>query len=334
MTDHLPAIRSDLQPVPADRNPAVVYLHGLAPGSRRTLAGALDTMAEMLTAGKVTNAEDLPWAGLRYQHTAALRSALIERYSPASVNKHLAALRGVLREAWRLGLMSAEDLARAIDLKGVSNTTLPRGRAISTGELRALFDTCAAGTPIDVRDAAAMAVLFGAGLRRAELVNLDLGDYRPAEAELTVRGGKGRKDRLVYAENGAGDALADWLAVRGAQAGPLFCPVAKGGRVQVRPMSDQAVLHLVQRRAGLAGVSHLSPHDFRRTFVSELWDAGVDGPTIQKLTGHANLNTTAAYDRRGEHAKRKAAAMLHVPYRRRGIVEGVPPALPLEEVYS
>jgi integrase/recombinase XerD len=60
------------------------------------------------------------------------------------------------------------------------------------------------------------------------------------------------------------------------------------------------VLKIVQRWAKLAGVESFSPHDFRRTFCSDLLDAGVDIVTVQKLVGHASPVTTAKYDRRGE----------------------------------
>ena len=75
-------------------------------------------------------------------------------------------------------------------------------------------------------------------------------------------------------------------------------------------MTDQAVLYLLQKRAAEAGVKSFSPHDCRRTFISDLLDAGVDLVTVSQLAGHSSPLTTARYDRRGEEAKRKAVELL------------------------
>jgi site-specific recombinase XerD len=312
---HLAAVPDDLLPSPVtdpSRHPVAVYLARLAPGSRRSQAGALDTMAILLTTGRLGK-EELPWQQLRYQHTQALRAALADRYSPATANRHLAALRGVLREAWRLGLMSAEDLARAIDLPAVRGERLPRGRGLSRGELRSLFDSCRGGSPADARDAALMGVLYAAGLRRAEVVALDATDYDAETGAITVQG-KGNKERVTYIDNGAADAMKVWLAVRADVAGPLFCPVSQTGEVTIRPMTDQAVYAILQSRAKKANVRPFSPHDLRRSCVSDLLEAGVDISVVQRFVGHANVTTTARYDRRGEQAKKKAAKSLHVPF--------------------
>ncbi len=268
----------------------------------------------------------LQWQALRYEHTQAIRAVLAERYAPATANKMLAALRGVLREGWRLGQMDAADYHRAIDLVAVKGTTLPRGRGLAAGELRALFVGCATDDCISGnRDAALLAVLYGAGLRRSEVVALDVNDYDVETGALRVRSGKGRKARVAYATGGAKAALEAWLIARASAPRqkitvrpegrePLFCPVNKGGKLALRRMSDQAVMGIVRKRALSSGVKSFSPHDLRRSFISDLLDAGADIATVQHLAGHANVQTTARYDRRGERTKRKAAEMLHVPY--------------------
>jgi len=310
-----PVVSDDLLPAPvADtaRRPVAVYLARLASGSRRSQKAALETMARLLTGDRL-GLDELPWHELRYPHTQALRAALAERYSPATANRHLAALRGVLREAWRLGLMSADDLQRSIDLPAVRGERLPRGRALSRGELRALFESCRGGSPADARDAALMGVLYAAGLRRAEVVALEISDYDPDTGALIVRG-KGNKERVAYIDNGAADAMGEWLRVRGNAPGPLFCPVTQTGEVVVRLMTDQAIYAILQSRAAKANVKAFSPHDLRRSCVSDLLDAGVDISVVQRFVGHANVTTTARYDRRGEQAKKKAAKNLHVPF--------------------
>lgn len=296
-----------------DQHPVTVYLARLGPGSRRAMQTALNTIAHLASQGQCS-ALEFPWERLGYQHTAAVRAALTQRYAPATVNKQLAALRGVLRECWRLGLMSAEAYQRAADMPAVQGQRLPRGRVVQASELQALFHVCLADTsPAGQRDRALIGVMAGSGPRRAEVVALNHEDYSPPTRGLVIRQGKGNKDRLVYVAPGVDLALQTWLEVRGPSCGPLFCPVNRWGGVVLRRLTDQAVLNILRKRALQAGVTLFSPHDLRRTFISNLLDAGVDLATVQKLAGHANVQTTTRYDRRGEAAKQAAVARLNLP---------------------
>lgn len=304
------------QALPADRHPAAVYLARLAPGSRRTMATALDLIAGLLTSYRC-NMQTLDWSGLRYQHTSAVRAILAELYAPATANKMLCALRGVLKEAWRLGQVGAEEYRRAADLGSIRGETVPAGRELPSGQLDALMETCQRDpSPAGPRDAAIIGLMYSAGLRRAEVVALDLADYRAESKQLVVRG-KGRKERIVHLIDGAEAALLDWLEARGTSSGPLFWPVNKGGKVVKRRLTTQAVYNLLSKRAGEVGITQASPHDLRRTFVSNLLDKGADISTVAKMAGHANVQTTARYDRRPEEAKRKASELLHLSYRSR-----------------
>jgi integrase/recombinase XerD len=289
-------------------NPAAVYLAQLAPSGRRTQRTALDTIARLLGP---YDALTCPWAQLRYPHTAAIRTALGEAYAPATANKLLAALRRVLNECWQLGQMTVEEYQRAAAVKAIKAETLPKGRALSLEEVRSLLDACARdATPAGVRDAALIAVMASGGPRRSEVVSLQLADYDRADGRLTIRSGKGKKDRTIYVAGGAAVALDDWLTLRGDTPGPIFSSTTKAGAT----ITDQAVLVILRKRAKEAGVAAFTPHDLRRTMITRLLEAGADVVSVQRLAGHADPATTARYDRRGEAAKKQAAALLDVPH--------------------
>jgi integrase len=212
--------------------------------------------------------------------------------------------------------VSAEEYHRAADVQGVRGERLPRGRALETGEIQALFANCKADrSAAGVRDAALLAVLYGGGLRRSEAVMLDVGDYTPESGALIVRCGKGRKERIVYMTGGGKRALGAWLEVRGQEPGPLFHPVNHGGRIERRRMTAQVARWMLLKRARAAGVHPLpSPHDMRRTHASHLLDAGADIAIVQRLMGHSSPAITVKYDKRPEAAKAKAASLLHIPW--------------------
>ncbi len=306
-------------PVPLTCHPAAVYLAGLSEGSIPTMRLALDAIARILTNGEV-DALGLDWSKLRYQHTAAVRAALIQKYAFSTVCKMLCALRRVLQEAKRLGLMGMEDYASAIDLPRVDRPQQKlRGRSLSESELAALMDVCqpADSRPIDVRDTALVAILRGGGLRRTEVVKLQLKDFHASTGAMDIHYSKRGAYRTVYLPDGAVALVEEWLLVRGDAPGPLLCPVRKGGRIDLRQMTSDAVLKILRRRSKEAGVEKFSPHDFRRTFCSDLLDAGIDIVTVQKLAGHASPVTTGKYDRRGEEVKRLAVQRLSIPAKKR-----------------
>lgn len=324
----------------ADQNPARVYLASLAPGSVRTMAQALDVIADLVHKG--SDSDTFPWGALRYQHTQAIRAQLATSYDAATANKMLSALRQVLKRAWRLGQMSADEYMAAVDIAGIKGEKPDQaaGRALTLGELMALVSSCNDGTSTGARDAAILAVAYAGGLRRAEIVGLTMESFDAAAGVLTVHG-KRNKTRTVPMQNGALKALQDWLALRGDAPGAVFLPIGKGDKVRkqwvrldretgkivsceptaagamLEGMTTQAVYYIFTERAQAAGVAAFSPHDMRRTFAGDMLDAGVDISTVQKLMGHSNVTTTAGYDRRGERAKKDAAKRLHFPYQGR-----------------
>jgi integrase len=308
-----------------ERHPMLTYLARPRPSGRRTQAAALDTLAGALSGGRLGSLE-LPWHLFRYPHTAALRSWLAETYQVGTARTYLSALRGVLREWWRLELLSTDAYERARDLEAMRGEVLPRGCSLSGGELRALFEALAIDErPIARRNACALVLLVGAGVRRAELAGLQLDQVDTESARVEVRQGKGRKDRVCWLPPSALPALRDWLAVRGSAPGPLLVPVRKGGRIEDRALSAQAVRDLCRELARLAATEPFTPHDLRRTWTGDLLDASGDLAIVQQLAGHASPATTSRYDRRPEATRRRAAELLHVPYVAPHPVPGPPP---------
>jgi integrase/recombinase XerD len=207
-----------------DRHPVPVYLAGLAPGSRRTQVAALRIIA-MLVSPEATELT-LAWHRLDYAHTSAIRSKLAERFAPATANRMLAATRGALKAAFKLGLMSADHMTRACAVDPIRGSRVMKGRALSKGELLALFEACDPSKAGGARNAALLGLLYGGGLRRAEVVALDLADFDAATGKLVIRG-KGNKERTAWVTNGSRDALDAWLLYRGDEPGPLFMPVTR-----------------------------------------------------------------------------------------------------------
>ena len=158
-----------------------------------------------------------------------------------------------------------------------------------------------------------LAILYGGGLRRAELCGLDLGDFDAGECLIAVRAGKGRRDRVVYLSAAACKIVKRWISPRGADDGPLFVPISSTGTLRLTRLRGEAVRYILQRRQRQAGLTGITPHGFRRGYVSGLLSAGVDVFTVQGLAGHADAATTARYDRRGEGERRRAAALLCIP---------------------
>jgi site-specific recombinase XerD len=292
-------------------SPVNTYLARLGIGSRRGMHGALNTVASFLL-GRPAEAKELDWASVRYNQTSAVRGWLVQKYAPATANRILAALRGVIGECWRIGLITFEDCKRAGDIATIRAEATPKGRALTSDELRKLFEACAADKTIaGTRDAALLAILYGLGLRRSELVNLNYANY-DHEGVISIQG-KGGKPRSGYVMGRVEEGLNSWAGVRGNWDGPLFCPLTKSGSLSRRRMTPEGLASIFRKRAEEAGIEAFSLHDLRRTFITDLLSAGADLSIVQKLAGHRQLSTTLIYDRRGEGAKVAAAKLLVIP---------------------
>lgn len=287
------------------KNPVALYLARLAPGSRRTQSEALKQIARWLHAD---DPYSVRWSELRYEHTIALRTMTIESpldetgktRQPSTVNRYLAALRGVLKEAWRLGLMSTDDYMRAKEVPDLKDDSPPAGRELSEDELSRLEQACRDdSSPYGLRDLA-MLTLFRHGLRRFEVVGARMDLYDATTGELQIIG-KGKKFRKIFLNQHHRDVLVSWFAVRPAGE-HIISDLLRG-----RKLTEQSVTDILNRRAKQAQITrHFSSHDFRRTFASRQLARTGDLATVQKLMGHSDPKTTVGYDRRGDETLKNA----------------------------
>ncbi|NLN70826.1 MAG: tyrosine-type recombinase/integrase [Chloroflexi bacterium] len=323
----------------ASKNPVVSYLASLnSKDSRRVQKTALDQIASALSNHRIEDSLEFPWEQLDYGAMTAIKAWLNAKYAPATVNRYLCAVRRVLKEAWRQALISAEAYQRDTDVRSVSAQRLPTGRELETDEIKSLIRACLddkENPTLGLRDAAIISLMYSSGLRRAEVVILDLEDFDSNKQLLRVIG-KRNKERFAFLASGAVRALERWVEVRGKQPGPLFYAVNKSGKIVrfrkerlssaekhnglipneiVARLSDQTIYYLIEKRALQAGlVNKTTPHDMRRTFVSDLLDAGGDLSTVSKMAGHEDPSTTMRYDRRPTRVMQEAVEKLDVPY--------------------
>jgi site-specific recombinase XerD len=291
---------------PAGPNPALVYHDAKAPGSRPAIRSVLCRLGGwMLGREEPVSWEEacsIPWWEVRARHVAVLRARLAEASAPRTVNRDLSILRAVLKMAWRNEQLPDEAYHRAVSEPGVEKDTTKAGRALSLDELRALFIACARMERRGALAAAVFSVMYGAGLRRVEVVRLQLSDVDLRERVLSVLGKRG-KPRAAYLAPGWISYLEGWIQARGATPGPLFCHAWAGDLAPYSPWRLAVLLEEVRREAG---VDPFTPHDLRRSFGTHLLSQGKDLSLVRDLMGHKDIRTTAIYDRRGEVEQRQA----------------------------
>jgi len=307
----LPRVRS------ADEHPVAVYLAQL------TSADSVPAMKSSL--GKIATlvdpratAETLPWHQLRFQHTQAIRAELVRTFGPRTVNRMLSALRGVMKAAWQLGQITTDDYQRAMDFKGLKTKDLPpSGRVVSIEEVRAVLIVAAQQeAPKSWRDQALLVTMFAGGLRRQEASALDAKNFNPSTGAVTISRGKGGKFRTTYLAEGYREWVEPWAEFqrdRGCE--PMFVRWNKVKGPMTRRLSNAGVDYVLGELVDLADIADLTPHDLRRTFATDLLENGADILMVQKLMGHADVKTTAIYDRRGEKSKQAAAEKMPIALR-------------------
>ncbi len=217
--------------------------------------------------------------------------------APASVKRSTVAVRSLHRYLAVEGVVDRDPGA------DVETPTTPAGlpKALSEAQVSALFDSIAGDDPAARRDRAVLEVLYGTGLRIAELVGLSLADV-DLDGALLRAFGKGRKERVVPLGRAARRSLADWYdGGRPARAASARRPGRsdldavflnrRGGR-----LTRQGAWLVVKRRADAAGLGAVVwPHVLRHSCATHMLERGADIRAVQELLGHATISTTQIY---------------------------------------
>jgi len=287
-------------------NPAVLYLATLGSAqSRRVMQSRLNRVAHLL---QLDDWRQIPWREFDRPWLLLVKEALsADQCAPGTINAMFSLLKGVALQAWELQLISDNRYLRIKNTKSIRGQRVPKRRWLKKDDIIALLDHCLLDDRLQgLRDAALLALLYGCGLRRSEVVGIDVEHLDDKECALRILG-KGNKERIVYPPVRAWQMMTEWLDERGGEAkGPLFCRIRKGGMLTEERLTDQAVYYIMQRLILLTGVEQFSPHDLRGSFISYLLDKGEDIKTVADIVGHADVRTTASYDRRGEQRKKIA----------------------------
>jgi integrase/recombinase XerC len=267
----------------------------LAPRSVQMIRDALLRLQQSAVAAQVDLRE------VQTQHVRRWAAQLRERpLAPRSIAIHLSAWRGLYRWWGRNGQVAINPVEGVRAPKAPK--PLPKALSVEQAVSLASFEPTAGNPVLRARDHCMVELLYGSGLRVAELVGLDLrggdtaaGWIDAADASAQVLG-KGRKRRSVPVGAPALAALRAWLELRGQIAmsdEPALFVSNRGTRLT--PSQVRTRLKALALQAGLP--THVHPHMLRHSFASHLLQSSGDLRAVQELLGHANISTTQVYTR-------------------------------------
>ena len=217
-----------------------------------------------------------------------------QKYSVASINRFIASLKSLFAYSLKFERIKTNP---ALQLKSLK---LPKRMPnfMTPSEVDAL---CGQPQKNELlwasRDKAIFEALYSSGCRVAELASLKMGDFS-AGAKSAVVKGKGQKDRIVYFEEDARKALADYLPERKALLTRLNLPGQKALFVNEKggALTTRGLRWILSRYSGVEGTKrHVSPHAFRHTFATAMLSGGADVRVVQEMLGHSSISTTQRY---------------------------------------
>ncbi len=213
--------------------------------------------------------------------------------APASINRHLSAVRSLYRDLERDGTVT-ENPARPVE-RVVSARRLPHALSVET--VARLLSSPDPSKPLGARDAALLEFLYATGVRVSELVSFPLTGLLLDDGLIRVIG-KGRKERLVPIGGPARERVVAYregarrALVRARDPGILFL------NHRGRPLTRMGFWKILRGHVRAAGIrERVSPHTLRHSFATHLLEGGANLRDVQEMLGHADITTTQIYTR-------------------------------------
>ena len=230
--------------------------------------------------------------------------------SATSINRNLAAIRGLYRYLLRSGHIAENTLTQV----SLAKAWMRLPDTLSLQEMEELLQKPDDTKPQGLRDKAMFELLYATGLRVTELLTLTVNDLNWQVGCLTATG-KGRKERIIPVGKAAIAILRRYmdesrpLLLKGRKADILFVNRRGGG------LTRQALWKMIRKYAVLAGLQKkVHPHTFRHSFATHLLEGGADLRAVQVMLGHADISTTQVYT----HVTRERLKEIHRKYHPRG----------------
>ena len=222
--------------------------------------------------------------------------ASMEALSPSTINVRLSAVRKLVSEARRNGIIGLEEADNLSGVPNIRQQGTRLGNWLTREQARELLAVPDRTTLKGKRDYVILSILVGCALRREELASLDVGTIQLRENRWVLADleGKGRRVRTVAIPVWVKQGINTWMAAAGVEDGRLLRAISKGGKVKAS-MSGWAVWSVVEQAAKEIGIERFGAHDLRRTCAKLCRKNGGGLEQIKFLLGHSSIQTTGRY---------------------------------------
>jgi integrase len=257
----------------------------VSPHSKRNYAKALDDLFRFCAGRPLSRSLLMEWR------------AGMESLSPSTMNVRLSAVRKMVGEARRAGMLGSEEAATLTDIPNIPQKGTRLGNWLTRDQAKELLAVPDRSTLKGKRDYVILALLVGCALRRNELAELDVETIQQREGRWVLADfeGKGRRIRTVAIPIWVKHGINAWMTAAGIEDGRLLRSVSKSGKINRDTLSDWAVWSVVEQSSKQIGIEHFGAHDLRRTCAKLCRKNGGDLEQIKFLLGHSSIQTTERY---------------------------------------